>query len=91
MLSNNLDHACVAFAVGPIFLKCSHLNEHNSGLDPVLGIFTGALAYYLYESNPRTAPPLDQRLSELAQWKWSKWKTARDERLARLEAEAVEG
>jgi len=57
-----------------------------SGLDPLLGVFTGILAYYLYETNPRTAPPADQRLKELAWWKLSKWKHARDKRLARLEA-----
>jgi hypothetical protein len=43
-------------------------------LDPVLGIFTGVLAYYLYETHPRTAIPSDERLSELAKWKWSKWR-----------------
>jgi Non-classical export protein 1 len=57
-----------------------------SGLDPLLGVFTGILAYYMYETNPRTAPPADQKLGELARWKLSKWKHERDERLARLEA-----
>lgn len=43
-----------------------------SGLDPVLGVFTGVLAYYLYENNPRTAPPPDQKLESLVRWKMAK-------------------
>ncbi|KAF9075214.1 hypothetical protein BDP27DRAFT_1153416, partial [Rhodocollybia butyracea] len=45
-------------------------------LDPVLGVFTGFLAYYLYETHPRTALPQDQRLLELVQWRWSTWQEA---------------
>lgn len=41
-------------------------------MDPLLGVFTGCLAYYLYETNPRTALPPDQRLGALLQWKWAK-------------------
>ncbi|KAE9393028.1 hypothetical protein BT96DRAFT_999829 [Gymnopus androsaceus JB14] len=37
----------------------------SRGLDPVLGTFTGFLAYYLYETHPRNALPQDQRLYEL--------------------------
>jgi hypothetical protein len=55
-------------------------------LDPVLGIFTGLFAFYLNENNPRTAPPEDQRLSTLVQWKMDQWKAQREEKL-RLEAE----
>ncbi|KAJ3869956.1 MAG: hypothetical protein NXY57DRAFT_901679, partial [Lentinula lateritia] len=47
------------------------------GIDPVLGVFTGFLAYYLYETHPRTSLPQDQRLMELVRWKWSKWQEAR--------------
>lgn len=49
----------------------SHTGYH-SGLDPVLGVFTGVLAYYLYENNPRTAPPPDQKLESLVRWKMAK-------------------
>ncbi len=43
-----------------------------SALDPVLGVFTGVLAYHLYENNPRTAPPEGNRLFELIKWKRDK-------------------
>ncbi|KII88400.1 hypothetical protein PLICRDRAFT_175994 [Plicaturopsis crispa FD-325 SS-3] len=55
-------------------------------LDPLLGVFTGVFAYYLYETNPRTALPPDQRLVELSRWKYSRWQ---QEREARLSSEAV--
>ncbi|KAI6109495.1 hypothetical protein F5141DRAFT_1027032 [Pisolithus sp. B1] len=35
----------------------------SRGVDPLLGIFTGCLAYYLYETNPRTSLPADQHLA----------------------------
>ncbi|VDB83057.1 unnamed protein product [Peniophora sp. CBMAI 1063] len=44
----------------------------SKGLDPVLGVFTGLLAYYLHETNPRTAPPPDQTLSALVGWRMEK-------------------
>jgi len=53
----------------------------SRALDPVLGIFTGVLAYYLYETNPRTAMPQDERLSELLKWKRAKWQNEREARL----------
>ncbi|KAN0077096.1 hypothetical protein V8E55_010951 [Tylopilus felleus] len=49
----------------------------SRGIDPLLGVFTGCLAYYLYETNPRTALPPDQRLAALLQWKWGKWEQER--------------
>ena len=58
----------------------------DSGLDPLLGVFTGVLAFYLHENNPRTAPPSDQRLVELMRWKLAKWKTAREKKLTELDA-----
>ncbi|KIJ69305.1 hypothetical protein HYDPIDRAFT_123629, partial [Hydnomerulius pinastri MD-312] len=61
----------------------------SRGLDPLLGVFTGCLAYYLYETNPRTALPPDQRLSTLAEWKWAKWKHEREEKWLTLEREAA--
>ncbi|KAK0239949.1 hypothetical protein EDD85DRAFT_949803 [Armillaria nabsnona] len=51
----------------------------SRGLDPLLGVFTGVLAYYLYETHPRTGLPEEQRLMELARWKMDKW---RQEKLA---------
>ncbi|KIJ46136.1 hypothetical protein M422DRAFT_778503 [Sphaerobolus stellatus SS14] len=41
-------------------------------LDPLLGIFTGALAFYLNQTNPRTAPPSGETLPELLRWKRDK-------------------
>lgn len=52
----------------------------SSAMDPVLGIFTGALAYYLYETNPRTAPPPEQKLDNLVRWKIEKYRLTRAER-----------
>ncbi|KAH9063338.1 hypothetical protein EDB87DRAFT_1558165, partial [Lactarius vividus] len=49
-------------------------------VDPVLGIFTGALAYYLYETNPRTAPPPEEKLDSLIRWKVEKYRSTRAER-----------
>ena len=43
-----------------------------SAVDPLLGVFTGVFAYYLYENNPRTAPPPQERLLELVRWKQAK-------------------
>ncbi|KAF8274921.1 hypothetical protein EI94DRAFT_1560010, partial [Lactarius quietus] len=52
----------------------------SSAIDPVLGVFTGALAYYLYETNPRTAPPPEQKLDSLVRWKVEKYRSTRAER-----------
>jgi hypothetical protein len=46
-------------------------------LDPLLGVFTGLLAYYLHETNPRSAPMEGHRLHELVAWKWGVAKEAR--------------
>ena len=35
-------------------------------------MFTGLLAYYLHETNPRTAPPPGETLAELLRWKRDK-------------------
>jgi hypothetical protein len=51
-------------------------------LDPLLGVFTGLLAFHLHETNPRSAPPPGHTLSELIQWKWSDAKAKRTEREA---------
>ncbi|KAI0306476.1 hypothetical protein B0F90DRAFT_1814368 [Multifurca ochricompacta] len=49
-------------------------------LDPMLGIFTGSLAYYLYETNPRTAPAPEQKLDNLVRWKIEKYLSNRAKR-----------
>jgi len=49
-------------------------------LDPLLAIFTGALAFYLYEVNPRTAPEPEQRLESLVRWKIEKYQASRAKR-----------
>ncbi|KAI0256799.1 hypothetical protein BJV78DRAFT_1278431 [Lactifluus subvellereus] len=49
-------------------------------LDPLLGIFTGAFAYYLYETNPRTAPIPEQKLDSLVRWKIEKYNSSRAKR-----------
>ncbi|KAG8907683.1 hypothetical protein FRB99_002761 [Tulasnella sp. 403] len=47
-------------------------------LDPLLAVFTGVFAFYLSETNPRTAPPPGETLGELAKWKYDRWKAERD-------------
>lgn len=54
-------------------------------VDPVLGVFTGVLAYYLHETHPRTALPPDQRLMELIRWKREKTQREREEKLRALD------
>ncbi|KIY44172.1 hypothetical protein FISHEDRAFT_52242 [Fistulina hepatica ATCC 64428] len=45
-------------------------------LDPCLGVCSGLLAYYLFETHPRTALPEERRLLNLLKWKWGKrWTT----------------
>ncbi|KXN86897.1 hypothetical protein AN958_09492 [Leucoagaricus sp. SymC.cos] len=55
-------------------------------IDPLLGVFTGFLAYYLHETHPRTALSPDQRLTELIRWKWDKRQHERKEELRALDA-----
>ncbi|EMD37985.1 hypothetical protein CERSUDRAFT_113105 [Gelatoporia subvermispora B] len=50
-------------------------------LDPLLGVFTGVFAYYLYESHPRNAVPPEERLTALIKWKYNKWRNEREQRL----------
>jgi hypothetical protein len=45
-----------------------------------LGIFTGVLAFYLYEINPRTAPAPEQKLDSLVRWKIEKYQANRAKR-----------
>ncbi|KAF8327184.1 uncharacterized protein EI90DRAFT_3068208 [Cantharellus anzutake] len=53
----------------------------SRGLDPLLGVFTGVLAYKMSESNPRTAPPPGDTLVRLVKWKLNSWKSDREQRL----------
>ncbi|WVF65362.1 hypothetical protein IAT40_000089 [Kwoniella sp. CBS 6097] len=47
-------------------------------LDPLLGIFTGILAFHLNETNPRSAPAEGHTLRELVSWKWSESRRLRE-------------
>lgn len=49
----------------------------SRGLDPVLGVFTGVLAFILSENNPRSAPPPGHTLKALTQWRWAEYKQAK--------------
>jgi Non-classical export protein 1 len=49
-------------------------------LDPLLGIFTGALAFHLHELNPRTAPEPERKLENLVRWKIEKYQAHRAKR-----------
>lgn len=58
-------------------LQTTHtVMSHHRGLDVLLGVFTGAFAYYLYENNPRTAPLEGDRLVNLLKWKKMQWQKA---------------
>ncbi|KAI1795872.1 hypothetical protein LXA43DRAFT_1090504 [Ganoderma leucocontextum] len=54
-------------------------------LDPILGVFTGMFAYYLYEQHPRTALPEELRLMSLLRWKREKWQQERERKLQATE------
>ncbi|CDO68280.1 hypothetical protein BN946_scf184799.g7 [Trametes cinnabarina] len=54
-------------------------------LDPILGVFTGVLAYYLYETHPRTAMPDELRLKSLLRWKYTRWREERERKLLTTE------
>jgi len=43
----------------------------SRALDPLLGVFTGVVAFTLHQNNPRTAPGGGEKLSELLWWKWT--------------------
>lgn len=51
-------------------------------LDPLLGVFTGFLAYYLHETNPRTAPPPGHTLGDLLHWQWDQSAKRREAKVA---------
>ena len=58
----------VLVVLAPRRSQCPHRS-----LDTFLGLGTGFFAYYLYETHPRTAPPADERLSELVKWKYAQY------------------
>jgi hypothetical protein len=60
-------------------------------LDPLLGVFTGLLAYYLHETNPRSAPPEGHTLRELAAWKWGMAKERRAQAAGAAGGDGLEG
>jgi hypothetical protein len=49
-------------------------------LDPILGVFTGLLAYQLHETNPRSAPPPGHTLRELLSWQWGETQKRKGQR-----------
>ncbi|KAI0647059.1 hypothetical protein C8Q79DRAFT_1009207 [Trametes meyenii] len=53
----------------------------SRALDPILGVFTGVLAYTLYETHPRTAMPEELRLKSLLKWKYTRWQQERERKL----------
>lgn len=55
-------------------------------LDPLLGVFTGLLAFQLHETNPRTTPVPGHTLRELVNWKWAESAKRRDAQVAAAEA-----
>ena len=65
------------------FSRATHASCRT--LDPILGVFTGAFAYYLYETHPRTALPQELRLMSLLRWKREKWQQERERRLQATE------
>ena len=51
----------------------------------MLGVFTGGLAFYLHQTNPRTAPPESETLQELLQWKRKKMAAERAKKFEETE------
>lgn len=60
----------------------TRLTSSHSAVDPFLGVFTGVFAYYLYEHNPRTAPPERDRLLEVIQWKRAKMQKEKEQSIS---------
>ena len=46
-------------------------------LDPILGVFTGLLAYHLSETNPRSNIQPGHTLRDLIPWQLDQWKAER--------------
>jgi len=52
-------------------------------------VFTGVLAFYLRQTNPRTAPPAEETLSALVSWKAQTWKEERRRKMIEEEKKAT--
>lgn len=57
----------------------------SRGLDPLLGVFTGVLAYYLYETHPKNNMASDERLMVLLEQKYARYRGERRKELQSLE------
>ncbi|KAI0721083.1 hypothetical protein C8T65DRAFT_632169 [Cerioporus squamosus] len=62
----------------------------SRSMDPILGVFTGVFAYYLYEKHPRTAMPEELRLMSLLRWKREKWQQERERKLLATGEETID-
>jgi hypothetical protein len=60
----------------------------SRNIDPLLGTFTGFLAYFLSESNPRTNLQPGHSLLELVPWQWQEFRRGRE--VLRMEEERKE-
>ena len=72
----------------PFTIHKLRLTPVYRGLDPILGIFTGLLGFYLHETHPRTARPEEQRLMQLLKWKYTKFREQRRAKLLALDNSA---
>ncbi|OCB87869.1 hypothetical protein A7U60_g5003 [Sanghuangporus baumii] len=50
-------------------------------VDSLLGVFTGVFAFYLNQTNPRTAPPRGENLMDLIRWKREMSRASRSEQI----------
>ena len=46
-------------------------------LDPLLGVFTGVLAFQLRQNDVRYTPSEEERLPSLFRWKYNQWREQR--------------
>lgn len=61
-----------------------------SRADPLLGIGTGLVAHYLYESDPKTEIPPDRRLYALITRRWTDSRDQRHKQAEDVDSEAVQ-
>jgi len=57
----------------------------SRGLDPLLGVFTGVLAYYLYETHPKNNMASHERLMVLLEQKYARYRGERRKELQSIE------
>ncbi|KAL5511077.1 hypothetical protein ACEPAH_4292 [Sanghuangporus vaninii] len=53
----------------------------SRSVDSLLGVFTGVFAFYLNQTNPRTAPPRGENLMDLIRWKREMSRASRPEQI----------